>query len=510
MLRPFRSTCASIALVRRLHSAAVRVALSSDSTANLTPTLRTVDQQIAAMETTLKGIATKQQSQGGQQQQARQAGLRWRVGLGVAVGFSLYAWHIAARNVEETHAQTELRGQRLQVATRDESRLLPDPYVAAVVDRLSDPYQSQNRETDIAGLHFDGRVSEAQHAVDMMTCEAGSLLLLEGPSGCGKTTAVQRAMHGRCGIYLSCRGGSHASAAESIFSRLASQLGLCAVPSELSHQLPLLLERGLAAFRDHHKPSTVPVLVLDDVQDLLESVEGKRLLAWCVEASSQNLLSVLFVSCDPVASRLRAQSGYRSRLMVGHFGMHSPHDEDLLIEALTHRPTEERFTRPEATATVAAIGTHLTDLRKLQATRRSLADHSVQAALDRLVDEEKAWLHARLQQVKPRATHGPVALSLAEFLASGASPAPMPLLSARQHCLAADPHADYEVVSSVVDQLVALHVLGRDWNDGREMIHFHRPLQRAAFNTMTNDDEYRALKQAASSEPQTQPQANPH
>jgi energy-coupling factor transporter ATP-binding protein EcfA2 len=250
-----------------------------------------------------------------------------------------------------------------------------------------------NRVDDIPGLEYVERDKDKIKLLERIMKSPGTLTLLQGPSGCGKTTVIQHTLAKleRPCVYFSVRDNISALPPLAVF---AQAFGINDLPQDMTRNALDIIRMTLEKLDNEKKPP--PVLVIDDVEQLLkppnEDSGGRKIMEWCLGRAAMQQLTILFVSSSDVAhDQIKDISGYGARLSTLHTLFDCINPKDLKQWLLCAQGMDRSFTPEEVDRMIAAVGTHMSDIRGVQRRRveRSL---SVDQALSELIIEESRTL----------------------------------------------------------------------------------------------------------------------
>lgn len=390
---------------------------------------------------------------------------------------------------------------------------LNDRYIEQVMARLSTALEFlQDHVNDIPSLTFVERNTQRMGELNAILKTSGGLTLLEGPSGSGKTTTIQYALvqSGRPGVYFSLRDNA---SGRSPLATFAQAFGVQELPQDKwSDSLDIIrmaLEQLQARNKRDHQGAMPPVLVIDDVQQLLKPAAataddedaGRKILEWCLGRAAHQELTVLFISSERVQQSMQALSGYAARLRVPDGFDYI--DSHMLKASLREIKGALAFTDEEADRVISVLGTHMSDIRQLQ-RRRVEQTVSCDTALEGLLMEEIRFLNKQLRPTSddslsdPSLTYGIVGKTVCDKLLAESDEGlcvsdvweaiEASLLSTNNKAC----KVTVDEFEAIVDGLVRKHVLRRYYkpNSGDEYLAFHRPVLRMAYQRLTQSKAF--------------------
>jgi predicted AAA+ superfamily ATPase len=249
---------------------------------------------------------------------------------------------------------------------------------------------SHDRVKDIPGLEFVKRNVDKINELQGILKSPGGLTLLEGPSGCGKTTAIQNSLSTLkiSGVYYSVRDNTSALHPLVAFAQV---FGIDDMPKEMTDMTLDIIRTALEERRKSNEAVSPPVLIIDDVQQLLKppitNLGGRQILEWCLGRAANQELTVVFVSSESIQENMKSLSGFAARLMTPHI-LFDYIDPTVLKPALMNIMEPERaFKDAEADKVIKVLGTHMSDIRGLQ-RRRAERHLAIDAALLEMLNEE--------------------------------------------------------------------------------------------------------------------------
>lgn len=413
--------------------------------------------------------------------------------------------------------RNNIRDRKLKQDEVENKKRHEEHYIKQVEMFLSNPYHmAHNQLEDIPGLNYVARDEKRRDETTRMMSSPGGLTLLEGPSGCGKTMTVQHCLQDlKCpGVYFSVRDDTSGLPPLAAF---AQAFGVTDLPIDISSKALDILRESLKRIQGKCKGLKPPVLVIDDVQQLLKvpaaDQGGRKILEWCLGRAANGELTVLFVSSETVQHKMRQLSGFAARLSVPDTPFKYINPDVLKNELMKITEKTQSFELSEVDSVLSKIGTHMSDVRRLQRLRTERA-LSIQQALDELVREEARTLKGMLvadlysaqqstqadQKLRPL-----VAMFICGQIASGPNGQPVALNklkeSAQQDLLPqlAEPFRKMfksSLVSIVVGELVERNLLRRSFLKGKldESLSFHRPVLRCAFLELQMTEEFQRMK----------------
>jgi hypothetical protein len=327
---------------------------------------------------------------------------------------------------------------------------------------------------------------------------------------------VQHALHDlhRSAVYFSVRDN------KSALPRLASfakAFGVSELPPGLLTSSLDIVSDALSAHKHGHSDQPPPVLVIDDVQQLLDDPAGRDIVQWCLGRAAEQLLTVLFLSSGEAAEKkMRQMSGYDVRLSAPRHSFFSIPPAQL-ISALQSIPDPSLgFTRVQSERLVQTTGTHMCDVRRIQRMRTE-GGLSVEDAIETLVVEQARRLRFvltanlfSLQQDQSIAVkmRPQIALTVCKIISeqktddSGESKVSLGELRQRveeqlQGTWSGECRVAFRsgLLPLVLSELVEKNVLRRSFVQGGavnvQCLSFHRPLQAHAFRALDKDPGFK-------------------
>lgn len=416
---------------------------------------------------------------------------------------------IGFNQLEMSQKMNETKEKKSLYDIQQSEKQHEDYFVQQVERYLLTPYRLvHDNVSDTPDLHFIDRDGARTATLNNIMASAGGLTLLEGPSGCGKTTSVQHCLADMqtAGVYFSVRDNASGLAPLAAFVRA---FGITDPPMNMSGKCLDIVRKALEKRKREEKFGTPPVLVIDDVQELLKppyfDKGGMTILYWCLGRAASGELTVLFVSSETVQHVMRQLSGYKTRLSTpdSPFEYISAATLKTALEAIKSAPC---FKREEAEAVVSVIGTHMSDVRSIQRlrTERGL---TVEDAVSELVNAEARALKSVLFEDAPQDARSSneeklrslVAYYLCDVIASDITGRPVStsqleeVVKRKLSKKLAEPFRSSvkgTFVSSVMFDLMARNVLRRSFEKGKidEDIAFHRPVLYFAFNKLLSSE----------------------
>jgi len=409
----------------------------------------------------------------------------------------------AARKAEAT-LKHELEKQKLELDQKEASSKKESYFVQQVLAQLQKPFAMPAWVADdIGGLPYIDRDPKHYAELKRTLSVPGCFALLEGPSGCGKTTTVRHAMVDRNapGFFFSVRDNSLEVELKPL-DAFAHTFGLADLPEDQHQNQIRIVKKALQQHRmtkpDH---ALVPLLVIDDVQQLLDHPHGLGILQFTLGAAQEQLLSVVFVASEPVAAKMQQLSGFKARLGLLSFDYLSP---QTLIDALTAvKHPNPTFTQMEAALFIEKCGSHMSDLRNVQHSRTN-SKLSVEEAITLLIDAETTSLHQLLtDNLKERLSDASIlermrpqlAMRICDVLAEADGPVLLSKLTDAVESGSWSPECKAALkkgylVPPAVGELVKMNVLRHSHDKGDESLAFHRPATRTAYLKLKTKDAF--------------------
>lgn len=366
---------------------------------------------------------------------------------------------------------------------------------------------------DTPGLAFVPRDQERIDKLRRVMESSGRLTLIEGPSGCGKTTAVKHVLKEMCPerpvIYLAGRDCFYGRPTLGSFAS-AFGLELDDLPDDRRLDALDIVRAALSHRRVNDPDGPTPVFVIDNVERLFETKEGTQIVQWCLGATCNQLLSVLFISSDStVESKMRHLSGFDARLRVlpASFATNLVAPEALAPALCDIQPPSPTFNESDAQLLVQRIGTHMGDVYHVQQTR-AIGRIDLAQALNRTVIEQAVQLRWNLTTGIRSAMYSPdadmrlrpaLAVRICREIASRPDTASLDSVYAalksqpkREWSSSCRDAFSFASFSEVVQELVAKNVLRSSYRPGstEELLSFHRPVKKAAFHELEQDHTF--------------------